>query len=264
MKTLIKITNRLKFDYYDLMTPVDLEHEFTLNDIFLSIKNSKIEPVVLSKILQCHYVYDICKEAASKPFRNERDIDHLRLSIVADRRKYDGKTSINYQWSFDGVGLPGHIPDDLIENLRKNEIEKMKKEKWTQSYGVEFTPVYFLKGLPVKIDRKIHLTDWTGNFKKKKTGELYKEFDFTPSLTLLEVIYWIFWELSFCGSPEERDKRMSDVKERMNEFEKAKEEGRLDEVLIPWKDVKKGILDRIKKAKQAKKAKQDQLDKKEK
>jgi hypothetical protein len=252
MKDMIKITNRMKFDYSDLMTPVDLEKEFTLNDLFLAVEHSKIEPVTLAKILQCPYIYDLCAEAKSKRFKSDGQIDHLRLSFVVDKDKYQCKEEITYMWTFDGIGKKQPIPDDLKKHCPKHILDKMKKEGYFPSYGVEFTPVYELKGLPIKVDRTVYYTDWTVD-SHTYPEQFSRQFTITPRVTLLKILYHVFYELSFCGSPKQRDEKLADLKGRADEIDKARKEGRMDELFTPWEDVKKRLKKKAKKIKKTNK-----------
>ena len=90
-------------------------------------------------------------------------------------------------------------------------------ENGATHYGIDFTPVNQLVHLPVRLrpDMEIHKDH-------KKLGEAPCTF------TLLDVLGEIYWEISFYGSPEDRDRQDAELQESVREVE----EGRA--TLIPW------------------------------
>jgi hypothetical protein len=58
---------------------------------------------------------------------------------------------------------------------------------------------------------------------RKKLGEA------PCSFTLLDVLGEIYWEISFYGRPEDRDRESAELRERMREIEEGTAK------LIPWK-----------------------------
>ena len=58
-------------------------------------------------------------------------------------------------------------------------------------------------------------------------------------------MYSIFYELSFCGDIENREEKKNELKDSIEEINKAKEEGRLDEIMVPWEDVKERLNKKI-------------------
>ncbi len=84
-------------------------------------------------------------------------------------------------------------------------------------YGLDFTPVNQLVHLPVRLRPQMEIhKDY------KKVGEAPCTF------TLLDVLGEIYHEISFYGSPEDRDREAAGLRESMREVE----EGRA--TLIPW------------------------------
>lgn len=231
MEKLLKINKSLEFDYSDLMRVVDPNHKFTLRDVLRACINSKIPIEVLKQIIQCDYIEDYWKECNSKKFRNDRGMEYLELSWISEIHHFKGVTDSGHVWSFHGVGKEGVIPQDIINHYPKKEIDKMIKEKYREGYAIEFTPMYKLTGLEIKINNKINVEDWRGIDKTTNKKRFYEnmntELDVQPSITLIEVLYWIFYELSFCGSLENRDTMMSKVLSRVDDYKKAKKEGTL-------------------------------------
>jgi hypothetical protein len=57
----------------------------------------------------------------------------------------------------------------------------------------------------------------------------------TPDVTLLQLIHALFWELSFFGTPEQRDAMREELHQRVKRIESGQER------LIPWDDIQKGF-----------------------
>jgi hypothetical protein len=252
MKPLIKITKSLKFDLWDLMKQVDPDYNFTLRDVLNACMRSKIPIEQLQEMLQCRYIEDYWKEMKSRKFKDDkdRDLEYLELAWTGDIHEFDGRIDCGSSWDFYGVGKEGCIPEDLLKWSTKKEIAQMKKDGYRQSYAIEFSPMYTLANYPIKICKELRVEDWRDYKKKiKKKEDLWKTIDIQPSITLMELLYWIFWELSFCGSPEQRDGKLEDIGNTVEELKKAEEEGRLEEVTVPWEEVKEKLENKVKKLK---------------
>ena len=84
-------------------------------------------------------------------------------------------------------------------------------ENGATCYGLDFTPVNQLAHLPVKLrpDMEIYRDN-------EKLGAAPCTF------TLLDVLGEIYWEISFYGSPEDRDRERAEVRERLREVEEGR------------------------------------------
>ena len=248
MEKFLKITKSLKFGLEDLMRTVDPDYEFTLRNVLNACKNSTVPMPVLCALVRCPYIEDYIEEMQSKRFQNDRDIEYLELMWTAEVDEFDGKEDHGSSWSFHGVGEEGYISDDLRSHCSEEDIKRMEEEGWRQGYAIEFSPMYKLANFPIKIKKEICITDWRGykaSWEGKDYDDMYTKSDVQPSITLIELLYSIFWELSFCGSPEQRGEQEEELTRRVDEFDKAKEEGRLDEVCVPWEEVKENLENRF-------------------
>ena len=81
-------------------------------------------------------------------------------------------------------------------------------EDGATSYGLDFTPVNELIHLPVRLRPQMEIRK-----DRKKLGEAPCTF------TLLEVLGEIYWEISFYGSPEDRDRESAELRESEREIE---------------------------------------------
>jgi len=229
----IKITKDLSFGYEDLMLEVDFETEFTLLDIVNSCMNSRIPIDNLSEILHCPYLYDYWDEAHNSPDPDiDSDIEYLRISWYGSKNTWDGKRDDSSGWIFDGIGRAGHIPSDMEDHCSVADIEKLKADGWRQTYAIELTPLYNLADYVIRIDDKITITDY--DLENKYVDD---KIDIIPSITLIELLYSIFWELSFMGSPKRRDEK----KEELGQLVKDIKDGKVE--TVPWDEAK----DRLKK-----------------
>ena len=209
----IRITKRMDICWSDLVRPVDFGHKFTLRDLLrASVSSGSIPPKLMGAILRCPYVSELWDECKSKPFSRGGDehIDYLEIYWIGDRHEWSGKVSMSNMWGFHGVGKKGVIPDDLKEN--KIRVKDPKNHR--QAYAVEFTPVYQLSGLPVRICGTMYFVDY-------KDLDSDRNVEFTPSISLLELMYWVLWELSFCGGTKDRDRKLGEIKKSYDESKKA-------------------------------------------
>jgi hypothetical protein len=242
MENKIKITKNYRLEYADLMKEVDLSQEFTLRDILNACYNSNATNILtISTILRCPYICDYWDEMNSKPFENNGEIDYLEVYWWGTKQTYKGVREDGNIWSFHGVGKLGYVPEDL---LKYGKLTKKEKKNYRQAMAVEFSPMYALADLPIKISKKLHITDCDIKVKSKK--DIDSEIDFQPSIKLIELLYAIFWELSFCGSPKQRDNKINDLEKQVDEIKKASKEGRPDEIMVTHEQVKKRILKKIK------------------
>ena len=90
-------------------------------------------------------------------------------------------------------------------------------EHGATSYALDLTPVNQLVHLPVRLSAEIEIRK---DHKKVGVG--------TSIFTLLEVLGELYWEISFYGGPEDRDRMSSELRDSMQEIE----DGRAS--LIPW------------------------------
>jgi hypothetical protein len=227
----IKIDKYMRFDIGHLMDEIDPDHEFTLTDVIYACMNSSVPIKILSELLQCPYIEDYFEELKNgkKDEDYDREILHLELHYGID--KDDEFPDTSHGWSFDGVGKKGDIPQDIIDHYSEEEVQEMRDEGFTQRYAVEFTPICDLADYVIKIGDEAQLIDWDNDSADNSTTIKGK-----PSINLIEVLYAIFWELSFLGSPEERDEKKEDLLGRVDAYKKASEDGTLK--VIDFEEVK--------------------------
>jgi hypothetical protein len=210
MENNIIINKDLKFDYKDLMSNVDVSIPFTLKDIFSICENSKIPIDVLGKMLNCHYVLDLIEESKLEYNKNQDDdysnIEYLELYFLGDQDIYDGNRTDFSHWAFHGVGIKGKIGEDVLKCCKLSDSEKIE---YREKYAIELTPVYKLIDYKIYINNKMIINE---NIDQKII-------DFRPSITLIELLFSIFYELSFCGSPKDRDMQTEKLMNVIKDFD---------------------------------------------
>lgn len=185
MKKII-INKNLKFNSDDLMQFVDMTKPFTLRDVFNCIQNSKVTIEKLKKILKCRYLEEYMEEI-NKPNVPKKDKDGIKyLEIYCGAEEIGAKDNKYMRWSFHGVG---------------------KKDKFTDKYALEFSPLYEIADFKIRIsDTMLVFNESNGKILKKKVD---------TSIMLIELLYAIVWELSWNGSIENREKRLQELKRRV-------------------------------------------------
>jgi len=142
--------------------------------------------------------------------RDREGMEHLELCWGAESSKYDtGDTDFDIMVHFHGKGT---VPegDEGFLNAGYKVGDPM-------SYGIEFTPVNELRDFEVCLDTKVTLiiNDLT---------HVYERYDPPTEMaigdkqfTVLDVFKGIFWELTFCGSPEDRDEKFAELEETVED-----------------------------------------------
>jgi len=224
----IKITKTLKFGFEDLMRKVDVDYEFTLRDVINSVVNSKIPLVFLKEMLHCNHLEEYQIEMKSKRFKGDANIEYLEVYWLGDR----DESGNNSSWSFHGVG-----PKDLIANPEHYSTEELCKilydrvDDYRENWAIEFSPMYELANYPVKISKEMTIADWS------KDGIDNKKIDFKPSITLIELLYAIFWEISFFGNPMKRTKEKEALDKSSKEIDEAIKNGTIDNITMSLEEL---------------------------
>ena len=192
MEKPIQITKDLRFVYSDLIKPVDFSHRFTLRDILKACINVQMPIENLMQLLRCNHIVDYWVEAESKPFEDSGEIEYLEiywLGEILSKKSKKSKNKYDSGWCLHGVGIEVNAPKKLMTD------SKEKKKKYIH-YGIDFAPLYTLADYTIKIGKTMCIEE----------SNKEKEIEFSPTITLIELLYTIFWELSFYGNVEERNK----------------------------------------------------------
>ena len=233
----IKITDDLVFGYSDLMTEVDFKTEFTLKQLINACMRSEIPIEVLCQIAQCNYIPFYWEESRESSPDPDRGIEYLQVSWWGTKHNFKGKREDGSGWTFDGIGEAGVVCDDIKEHMSEEEVEKLQNEGYRQAYAIELTHISKLADYVIKKCQKISITDYDAGI--HKDDEFNKEIDMIPSISLVELIYSVFYELSFFGGPEERDLMKEDLVQRVKDIKDGTAE------TVPWEEVKERLSERL-------------------
>lgn len=134
---------------------------------------------------------EIVTEAANKP------VEPLNIEYICISQNIE--TSVGIE---DKQACYRGLPLDISGKSADNEINT----------SLSFIPANDLIHLPIKIDYQVRINHTNYDTHEYTTTELG-----TCMPTMFEVVYSIFWELSFHGSPEKRDKEHQDLLDAIKE-----------------------------------------------
>ena len=185
-------TNLASECLFDVCT---LDEDITLEDVFLLINKNldKLSPIL------GNWCEEHIKEGLRATSPKEFEVEFVELYWRLDIDDYSDKnkpslSGLNFP-RLHGVGYihkEDHLDDDGL----------LMAEKGTRTnYAIEFTPTYELAKLPLKLNNEVAI------FKDFSSTQVYHD----PTFTLGHILHGIMWELSFCGSPAERDKMNTEL-----------------------------------------------------
>lgn len=117
-----------------------------------------------------HYI-----EEFNQPFLNKIDLDYLSVYWYTNESCYDGINEIQIVPSFHGI--------------KRNYVSNCIIEPCDMNIAIEYSPLYELKGLNIKLENDIHFSKIEGN----------------NVFTLFDVFYAILFEISYHGTPAKRN-----------------------------------------------------------
>lgn len=188
---------------------VNVGDNFTFGDLWQYIINEKefINNVFYQEMGGFNLISYI-KESESEGYEyepktgQEIGIHYLCVGWGTDHDIYDKKQKLEIFPDFYGVGFT----DDGID-------DKIYETHW----GLEFSPIDELLPYPFKIDNKITIYEPTNLDDKSTWGGTSPQpvIEANMLLTLYEIIKMILFEITFCGEPSDRAKKMSQIDQAM-------------------------------------------------
>ena len=175
-----------------------IDADVTLRDIFHAVDQDPDLVRFLEQWSWCDL--EAFHSEAHKPATKASDLSYIEIAKYFEWDEMEAQETIHVS----GIGHPD--------------------ENGVTHYGLDFTPVNQLVHLPVRLrpEMEIHKDH-------KKLGEAPCTF------TVLDILGEIYWEISFYGSPEDRDRESAELRESVREVE----EGRA--TLIPWEPPDGGV-----------------------
>lgn len=201
----------------------ELEDDLTFKDvILLTQKHQDFLSTLLSPNPQD--IKDLVQEGLNEPDEKSRDLWYIEI--------YWRSNLVNYSYNetpelYTYVGIQG-IGDPTMEG---QEYEK---------YALDLTPLNNIAHLPIKINNNMVLYD-----ERKTSDDKFQFgkvlFEAKKDFSLFELLYGIFYELTFHGGPKKRDEAKNNLLVSIKEIEDGTAE------LVPWDVVKKNLKERLNK-----------------
>lgn len=162
-----------------------LHKDLILEDIFLLV-NKDVKSY--AKIIK-NWCEEITKEGLTPTDNLECEIDHLEIYFYGNSCKKE-LSSFGFA-EIHGVGDG-------------------------QTWGISMTGANEIAHLPVKLSDKFTIYD--GNHENTNFGNILASYA-NPTYTLGQILYGIYWELTFHGSPEARDIEIQELDAIAGSFE---------------------------------------------
>lgn len=213
------------------MSPVDVAPDFTLGDlrrIIGELDETTLE--TLSNLVQCP-LRPFMDEAAIGRGRAPSGprVHYVRVARVCEyvtptesTREDDEPWVSSLRLEVDGVGetwpevRPGGVAHEAGRDVSR-----------CNRYALDMTPLDQLSDLPIRIDRIMTIRPGPGD---DETDQPSLEVT-APDVTLLQMIHALFWEVSFYGTPAERDAETTELRRRIDDFDAGRTSG------IPLEDL---------------------------
>lgn len=240
---------KLRDELTDVLSPsvlhdldCDIQNGFTLEDlcVFLN-KNLDYWELIVGNCISAYV-----KQSFETPEpKEDNDTDFLEKCVLKwgmSGTRFDKKDIMTFpmlefgmkgtsggkpeNFGFGGGSLANikHLPIEIDKNLiihtENLDIGRQKKMKEDESLSDYFNRKTFLQKYVPWLGNKIHskiffFNQWRSN-SKKDYGEM--------KTSIFQIVYGIFWELSFYGGPEEKAIVFDDLKQRVKDFEESKNE----------------------------------------
>jgi hypothetical protein len=207
----------------------------SINEKSITFSNYGEKPKKISEDNLPYYLYDIVKIGKNVTFERIFDliIKHKNLfnvifgwgamhgheidSFIEEYNKESTSTDLDYLEVFFSTDYW-----DFKDKKSKKEIEfysglhGIKKDE-EFVYAIDFRPLNEIKKLPIKIKKNISFYDWV------KVNEPKKLLEGEIEMKLFDFIGAILYEITWNGTPENRDERFDDLKERTDKIERGEE-----------------------------------------
>lgn len=185
------VSNMLLFHLHD---KVELEANIKLLDIMLLLKPhcDTLSPILTA---QKTTLLKLINESLETATDKNTNIDYLRVRqiITLDNYGENKSTQLRRHISFDGIGKSTDL--GIQEDV----------------FSVSLMPASNIVNLPVILDHSIMINDERTVKNNSKLPEATHDF------SLFDVIFGIFWELSWYGPPSDRDAVMSKLADKIDD-----------------------------------------------
>jgi len=220
------------WDTVEFQGVITLRRIFELVDVDPELWESTIQENILPLL-----------EEMKQPLKQDvvRDgMDCLQIYWSAERQIMEKNTEFSLWPSFHGYG--DYIPSEDDQSPHK-EGDKI-------GYAVEFSPVNQLAEYPIELLTIVEVIkkDYDNLDAPEETLDLgHKPF------TLLDIMKAIFWELTFAGTPDQRDEKWGEINESYEQVKSGEAK------TISWDELKKQLEEDLEEDKDDKKEPKDPL-----
>jgi hypothetical protein len=199
---------------------VKIEPGFTLDHLFALVSGD-------------HEVYNIImQDCFITPFIEEWR--RIKPTYVPPEYKYDpdGIEYLNLYWHaemqdgfLEGVDRPDfggtgwELKEDKFEEWDKDSPTRKKGTRI--SWGIDFSSLQNLLHLPIVADDKMEIREDMMFWKKEDGPEIKILLTCKKKYTLKDIIEGVFWELSFYGTPEEKEEQCEKITKIHEEVKEA-------------------------------------------
>lgn len=196
--------------FHHLRTVCHVEPDVTLKDIINLVYHDKILKPLVEEYSWCDI--DAFYKEVNTPTDKEAGIKFIELSRCIEFDDY-GKHGGNVSDHIDVHGCGPHEPDQYDDRT------------YVDNWAIELTPTNELANAKIRLNPKVTFCD-------NRTKEYKHEEVDGACFSFLEVIAEIFYEISFCGSPIDREDRNQSLLEAVKEIK----EGTAKTVPFEFKD----------------------------
>jgi hypothetical protein len=196
------VDKEINHPYHELRTACHIEPDVTLRDIINLVGSSQLLKELISEYSWCDV--DAFVKEVNRPTTKKTDMDSIILYKYIDIGREVGEY----------IHVNGTGP-----NANKSEYDD---RDYVDNWAIEFTPVNQMADLPVRLHPKAKILK---DHKEEGESDCY--------FTFLDVIGEIFFEISFCGSPEDRDEKSAELNQVVEDIKSGKAKTK------PWKDLQK-------------------------
>jgi len=213
---------------YFLMDDCSLMDNVTFKDILLLVESLDQYDFLSPLLTRGPWLEELVDEGLSPNLFNKKSVDQInigwRCSLQDDF--YDDRTLLESY-----VDIYGKCDND------------------SDRYGIGFTPLYELQDCKLVLNEKIAIEDERrasnenrALYLKSLSEEERNQESYYPIITkaykkftLFEILHGLFWELSFHGGPEDRDKLREELSERVARIQSGEAK------TYTWEEVKERL-----------------------
>lgn len=195
---------------------VKFEDGVTLNDVFKFVST---DPEIWDMVCTNSYVvpfidkWKTIESYKPAPSYSPDEIEYLELYWVPELSFDDnGKYYIDgvNRSCFHGIGF-------LLKEDKKDRDYVMYHKGNRIHWGIDFSQLEDLLGLPIRINEKFELRDDFALYADYRNVPILV--DAVKKMTLQEVVEGIFWELSFYGCQNEKDEKKAELDGIMDDLD---------------------------------------------